>query len=333
MVEGLNSVNKTALKSASTEIHSPTPTIAYATKLGRMYNASIEGWLDSRYARKHRGRVQLIFTSPPFPLNRKKRYGNKQGEEYLRWLAGLAPRLKEMLTPDGSIVMELGNAWEPGEPVMSTLALKALLRFQEDGALKVCQQFICHNPARLPSPAQWVTVERIRLKDAYTNVWWMSPSSRPYASNREVLKPYSGAMQKLLEKRKYNAGLRPSEHSIGAESFLRDNRGAIPSNVLTFSNTASSDDYLAYCRQRGLDVHPARMPAGLADFFIRFLTRPGDLVLDPFGGSNTTGASAERLERRWVSVEPNLDYVAGSRGRLNGAIVRTAASNGRAPRR
>ena len=108
---------------------------------------------------------QLIFTSPPFPLNRKKRYGNKTGKEYLAWLHDLAPRLTELLTPNGSIVLELGNAWEPGIPVMSTLALEAFLDFKKAGRLNLCQQFICHNPARLPSPAQWVTVERIRVKD------------------------------------------------------------------------------------------------------------------------------------------------------------------------
>jgi hypothetical protein len=83
--------------------------------------------------------VQLIFTSPPFPLNHKKRYGNRTGDDYLEWLADLASPLKELLTEDGSIVMELGNAWVPGQPVMSTLALRALLRFLDAGQLHLCQ--------------------------------------------------------------------------------------------------------------------------------------------------------------------------------------------------
>jgi DNA modification methylase len=58
------------------------------------------------------------------------------------------------------------------------------------------------------------------------------------------------------------------------------------------------------------------MPAQLAEWFIKFLTQEGDLVLDPFGGSNTTGAVAEQLRRRWVVVEPVGEYIEGSRGRF-----------------
>lgn len=290
--------------------------VAYEAERGIMFRGTAEAVLQSSMAKKYRKKVQLIFTSPPFPLNRKKDYGNYQGEEYVKWLAEFAPLFKEYLTPTGSIVIELGNAWEPGKPVMSTLALKALLEFQERGKLHLCQQFICHNPARLPSPAQWVNVERIRLKDSYTHVWWMSPTDRPFADNTRVLKPYSDSMVKLLKTKKYNAGTRPSEHNVGATSFLRDNRGAIPSNVLTFTNTSSHDDYLEYCRRHGLKVHPARMPIGLPEFFIKFLSKSRNLVLDPFGGSNTTGAAAETLKRRWIAIEPRDDYIAASRGRF-----------------
>jgi len=196
------------------------------------------------------------------------------------------------------------------------LALRALLAFQEFAELKLCQQFICYNPARLPSPAQWVNVERVRVKDAFTHVWWMSPSTRPKANNRRVLQPYSQSMLDLLKAQKYNAGRRPSEHKIGETSFLKNNKGAIPSNVLTISNTRANDPYQKYCRRHRLPTHPARMQPELAEFFIKFLTNSGDLVLDPFAGSNTTGASAEKLKRKWISIELNEKYVKGSRGRF-----------------
>jgi site-specific DNA-methyltransferase (cytosine-N4-specific) len=281
-----------------------------------MYHGLAEDVLRSAHARKPRGKVQLILTSPPFPLNRKKKYGNRQGKEYIEWLAAFAPLFKEFLTDNGSIVIEMGNAWEAGEPVMSTLALEALLEFLKAGDFRLCQQFICHNPARLPTPAQWVNVERIRVKDSYTHIWWMSPTTRPKADNRRVLRPYSVSMLKLLRSKKYNAGQRPSEHNIGATSFLKNNNGAIPSNVLTFTNTYSNDPYLTYCKERNLPIHPARMPMKLATFFIKFLTEPGDLVLDPFAGSNTTGAVAEELKRRWIAIEPNHLYIQGSLGRF-----------------
>jgi site-specific DNA-methyltransferase (cytosine-N4-specific) len=295
--------------------------LEYETALGSMYRGRLEDFLASGLAKTYAGEVQLIFTSPPFPLNRKKRYGNRKGQEYLDWLWDFAAPLSELLAPDGSIVLELGNAWEPGEPVMSTLALRALLGFLDRGNFHLCQQFVCHNPARLPSPAQWVNVERIRVKDAYTHVWWMSPSPRPKANNKNVLQEYSHAMRKLLERGSYNAGARPSQHAIGETSFLQDNGGAIPSNVLTFTNTLSADPYRRYCKEQQLPVHPARMPSGLSEFFIKFLTDPKDLVFDPFAGSNTTGAAAESLDRLWLGTEPDEAYIAGSRGRFEGLLT------------
>jgi site-specific DNA-methyltransferase (cytosine-N4-specific) len=281
-----------------------------------MYLGKIEAFLASSVARRLRGTVDLIFTSPPFPLKRKKRYGNLDGEEYLRWLSELAPRLRRLLRDDGSLVIEVGNSWEPGSPTMSTLALESLLAFKKAGEFHLCQQFICNNPARLPSPAQWVNIERIRVKDSFTHVWWLSPSERPDASNTRVLAPYSDSMRALLKRQSYNSGRRDSGHDISETGFLTDNGGAIPGNVLSFSNTASGDRYRRYCREQNIRPHPAPMQAKLAEWFIRFLTQENSFVFDPFGGSNTTGAVAEGLKRRWVSVEPELEYIAGSVGRF-----------------
>ena len=300
--------------------------IAYRTARGIFFQGLAEDVLTSPKTKKYHGKVDLIFTSPPFPLNRKKKYGNFQGEEYINWLKELAPTFKKYLKPKGSIVMEVGNSWEPGQPVMSTLALRALLAFLETGKLHLCQQFIWNNPARLPIPAQWVNVERIRLKDSYTHLWWMSPTERPKANNRRVLTKYSDSMKKLLASKKYNAGKRPSEHHIGEKSFLKNNKGAIPSNVITLSNTQASSDYLDYCRNRSLEPHPARMPIGLPEFFIKFLTDRGGLILDPFGGSNTTGAAAENLRRKWLAIEPRKDYIRASKGRFKKTFSRRKKS-------
>jgi DNA modification methylase len=304
--------------------------IAYKTALGRLVLGKAEDVLQARrYADDLDKKVDLIFTSPPFPLNRKKKYGNEQGEAYVNWLAGFAPLFKKLLRPEGSIVLEMGNAWEPGRPVMSTLALKALLAFLERGGFTLCQQFVWYNPARLPSPAQWVNVERIRLKDAYTHLWWMALTDRPHADNRQVLKKYSSAMEQLLARQSYNTGKRPSEHHIGEKSFLKNNVGAIPSNLITLANTQASSDYLNYCRAHKMQPHPARMPSGLAEFFIKFLTKPKAQVLDPFAGSNTTGAAAEKLGRKWLAIEPEESYLLGSRGRFNGLAQKVWDANNR----
>lgn len=309
--------------------------VAYRTKRGRMLIGKIEDALGTRALSSLRGRANLIFTSPPFPLVRKKRYGNETGESYIRWLKDLAPQLCELLADDGSIVMEIGNSWEPGVPVMSTLGLEALLAFKKAGGLHLSQHIICHNPARLPSPAQWVNINRERLKDSFTHVWWMSKSEHPKADNRRVLLPYSSHMKGLLKSRKYNSGKRPSGHVISKRGFLTNHGGAIapnvidldenalqlPASLLKFSGTSSDAGYQQYCAKRGLEAHPARMQLGLAMFFIQFLTKPGDTVFDPFGGSNTSGYAAELLKRKWVSIEASPDYARGSKGRF----VRSAA--------
>ncbi|MEX2410630.1 MAG: site-specific DNA-methyltransferase [Candidatus Paceibacterota bacterium] len=290
--------------------------IAYTTDSGTFYHGTVERVLNSDKLESYRGKVNLIFTSPPFPLNRKKKYGNLQGQEYVDWFADLAILFKDYLTNDGSLVIELGNSWEPGKPVMSTLALKSLLAFLDRGDYCLCQQFVWYNTAKLPSPAQWVNIDRIRVKDSFTHIWWMSKTPYPKADNRKVLEEYSNSMKKLLKTKKYNGGRRPSEHVIGEDSFLVNNNGAIPSNVLVSSNTKSNTDYQQFCRDKGLTPHPARMPNEIPDFFIKLLTEEGDLVLDPFGGSNTTGQSAEKLNRKWISIEPELNYIKGSRGRF-----------------
>lgn len=304
----------------------PKPAPLYKTALGSLYCGTAEDTIKSKELDNLHGGIQLIFTSPPFPLNRKKNYGNMEGKKYVTWLSNLAAELVKFLKPDGSLVVELGNAWEKGQPTMSTLSIEALLAIKKKAKLHLCQEFICFNPARLPTPAQWVNVERIRVKDSFTRLWWLSPSPKPKADNKRILREYSDSMKKLLKNGTYNAGKRPSEHVIGEKSFLTDNKGAIPPNVffdsemlfnfLVMANTSATDPYQTYCRENGLESHPARMPSALAEFFIKFLTEENDYVLDPFGGSNTTGDAAERLSRRWVAIEARPDYAEASKGRF-----------------
>ncbi len=300
----------------------------YKTDLGQYYLGDSKKILSGTSFKSLKGKVQLIVTSPPFPLNKKKSYGNLEGDEYKAWFISLAKIYSDLLTDDGSIVIELGNSWEPERPVYSLMYLEALLGFVKNkkANLRLCQEFVCYNPSRLPSPAQWVTVNRLRTVDSFTHIWWMAKSDYPKANNQNVLRPYSASMENLLKNQTYNAGKRPSEHHISKTGFLKDNKGSIahnfiemepmdpsrklrlPSNAFSIANTHSNDFFLKTCRARNIKPHPARMPLELASFFIEFLTEPGDIVLDPFAGSNTTGFSAERLNRKWIGLEINEDY-------------------------
>lgn len=290
--------------------------LLYQTDKGKMYMGDCEKVIELYRNDSGMRKANLIFTSPPFPLNRAKRYGNMTGEEYLEWFSALAPLFCSILDDDGSIVIEIGNAWEKGMPVHSTLPIETLLKFKEKGKLYLCQEFIHYNPSALPAPIEWVNKKRVRVKDAFTRIWWLSKTSQPKADNRQILVEYSRQMQKLIDRKQYNAGRRPSEHVIGANSFAVDNGGAIPANVIIAANTSGKGAYFDYCKEHQLEVHPARMPKEVPEFFIKFLTRENDLVLDPFAGSNMTGAVAEQLNRFWMGIEINAAYAEGSKGRF-----------------
>jgi len=286
------------------------PSPRYKTDLGAAY----VGDASRLIKRVPDHSVNAIVTSPPYALTRKKSYGNPSQEEYVEWFLGFAPEFRRVLKPSGSLVIEIGGAWNRGSPTRSVYHFDLLVRLVKDAGFHLAQEFFWFNKARLPSPAAWVTVKRIRVKDAVTPIWWLSKSKKPRADNRRVLRPYGEDMQRLF-KVGYNRGRRPSGHVI-REGFTKDNGGSIPPNLIEVAHTSSRGRYLEYCEQRGYDPHPARFPEDVPEFFIKFLTKKGDLVLDPFAGSNTTGAVAERLGRRWTSFELDRSYVDASRGRF-----------------
>jgi site-specific DNA-methyltransferase (cytosine-N4-specific) len=222
----------------------------------------------------------------------------------------------QLLTKNGSLVVEIGNAWNKGTPTMSTLPIETLIAVSKSADLKICQQLIWHNPGKLPGPATWVNVKRERITDSFTHIWWYSKSEHPKANNRNVLTPYKEAMKNLIKNKKYNHGNRPSGHKISKTGFLSDNGGSIARSTLIYANTGFDTNYREWCKQKKVPQHPARMPIELAEFFIKFLTDKNDLVLDPFGGSCTTGKAAEKLGRNWICVEQNKEYLIGARGRF-----------------
>jgi DNA modification methylase len=277
---------------------------AYTTAWGNAYQGDALDLLPRLPADS----VALVLTSPPFALRRKKAYGNVAATEYVEWLWPFAQEIHRVLRADGSFVLDLGGAWNPGRGTRSLFQYELVLRLAS--IFHLAQEFYWYNPCKLPTPAEWVTIRRTRVKDAVNVLWWFSKTEEPQADNRRVLRPYSRSMRRLLRDG-YQPAMRPSQHEIGPH-FRRDNGGAIPPNLLEVPNTRSADTYIHRCRAAGLPVHPARFPPAIPDFFIRFLTQPGQLVLDPFAGSNVTGQVAEQHDRRWLSIEVNAEYVAGS---------------------
>lgn len=303
----------------------------YQTGLGKYYLGDVNSTLRSTILDEYQGKINLILTSPPFPLVKKKEYGNLEGQDYIEWMTETVQNSLKYLSEDGSLVIEIGNAWNLGEPTISTIPMEALLNIKKSTGLYLCQEIIVHNPSRLPSPVEWVNKKRNRLKDSWTRVWWFSKTPYPKATNLKVLKEYSNSMRSVLKNKKYNSGLRPSGHRVGEKSFLQNNGGAISPSFLNFaekylfnsfnssislSNSGQQSQYQKHCDKFGLKRHPARMQSTLVDFFIHFLTDENDIVMDVFAGSNTTGWRSEVLNRRWVSIEREWEYGMGSIGRF-----------------
>ena len=297
---------------------------AYSSELGTMwFGDSLDVLIDAPDSS-----VNAVITSPPFALTRAKSYGNEPEHLYIDWFMKFATEVHRILTEDGSFVIDLGGSWLPGSPTRSLYQYRLLLRLCDDLGFHLAEDFYWFNPAKLPGPREWVTKRRIRVKDSVNLVWWLSKSEHPKAHNSRVLVPYSKSMLQLIRKKTYNQGVRPSGHEVGG-GWEKDLGGAIPSNVvrsvdesthldnfLEIANTSSGDNYLKYCRDQGIPMHPARFPRALPEFFIRMLTQPGDIVFDPFAGSNMTGSIAEDLGRKWISCDTDLEFIRGSVGRF-----------------
>lgn len=257
--------------------------------------------------------VDLVITSPPFALQRKKEYGNKDQNEYVEWLSQFGKLVFQKLKPEGSFVLDLGGAYEKGVPIRSLDNFRVLIHFCDNLGFKLAEEFYWYNPSKLPSPIEWVNKRKLRAKDSVNTIWWFSKTDFPKANVSNVLTEYSDRMKKLLKNPEsfYKAKKRPSGHDIGT-GFGKNNGGAIPSNLIQISNSESNGQYLKGCKTVGIKGHPARFPAKLPEFFIRFLTDPGDLVVDIFAGSNTTGAVAEVEKRYWLAFEESKEYLAAS---------------------
>lgn len=257
--------------------------------------------------------VDLVLTSPPFALQRQKEYGNRDESEYVDWLLSFTSEVKRILKDTGSFVLDLGGAYLKGRPTRSLYNYRVLLRLCDEQGWNLAEEFFWFNPAKLPSPIEWVNKRKIRTKDAVNTIWWLAKSDFPKADVSQVLTPYSDRMKRLLQNgnKYYLPKKRPSGHDI-SDRFMEDKGGAIPSNLLQIPNTESNSQYLRFCQLVGIKGHPARFPKKLPEFFIQFLTEIGDTVLDIFAGSNTTGAAAESLGRKWVAFELERDYLAAS---------------------
>jgi DNA modification methylase len=269
------------------------------------------------------GSINLVVTSPPFGRHFKKEYGKADKAECVQSFLPFAEQVRRVLCEDGSFVLSIGGSYNQGTPTKSLYHFKLLIALVEQIGFHLAQECFWYNPAKMPTPAEWVTVRRIRIKESVEYVWWLSKSPFPKADNTRALKPYSNDMMRL-GKRGMRRMVRPSGNirptfdkaEVGGAIPPNVIEGDIPDSLLRFGN-AGNDKYALRCKEMGLKIHPARFSAALPQFFILMLTDPNDIVLDPFAGSNVTGAVAENMQRRWISVEREEEYLTASRFRFD----------------
>lgn len=272
------------------------------------------------------GSVNLVVTSPPYALHFKKEYGNEQKDSYVKWFLPFAREILRVLKDDGSFVLNIGGSYNKGTPTRSIYHFKLLIALVEDIGFYLAQECFWYNPAKMPVPAEWVTVRRVRVRDSVEYVWWLSKTPNPKASNLNVLKEYSEDMIRL-NRNGVRGTIRPSGHVIRHSFDKIAAGGSIPPNVteaefdvpetmMKMGNNAANDSYTMRCKEEGIKIHPARFPSLLPKFFIKLLTDPNDIVLDPFAGSLTAGAVAEQLDRRWLAGEAVEEYLRAGKFRF-----------------
>jgi DNA modification methylase len=267
-----------------------------------------------------KGSCQLVFSSPEYPLVKQKIYGNRSSAEWVDWMLRLCEGWRELLTPTGSIMLNVGPTWLPGKAQQSLHVERLLIKLEDELGLSLCQRLDWNSPNRLGA-LEWVGIRRIRVRSTVEPILWLSPDpNRAFASNRAVLTPYSKSMQRAIDNPHDGIKKRPSGYTFGPSSFV-DNGGAIPSSLITASNSDSGSAYRRAERAAGRTPHPATMPEAVSEFCVSLTTEKDDLVYEPFAGSATTPAVCERLERNWIASERSREFIRSAAIRFSSAGI------------
>jgi DNA modification methylase len=257
-----------------------------------------------------RGSVDLLMTSPPYPLLRPKEYGNLRACEWVDWMLSLFEAWCELLTPAGSIMLNVGPCWKPGVPAQQLHTERLLVCLEDQLGVHLLQRLDWHSPTKLPTPLSWVGVRRMRVTSSVEPLLWLSPNPKAKGNNLNVLRPYSVNGLRSIDKPR--TGRRPSGIQFGARSFV-DRGGSIPSSLISAAPSGAEETrYRKAMRDRGRNPHPAVLPAAVARFGILLATEPEDLVYDPFAGSGTVAIEAMKLGRRALAADRSREYLEGS---------------------
>jgi site-specific DNA-methyltransferase (cytosine-N4-specific) len=311
---GLWRVKSSARKDLS-EIEPTVAVVGFSTDLG----VAILGSCDHVFASMQE-EIHLAVLSPPYPIAKGRAYGAIEESRYVDWLLKTLEPVIRSLAPGASLCLNVTNDRFVHGPARSLYVERLVLALHDRLGLYKCDDLIWSVPNKSPGPMLYASLQRTQLNVGYEHVlWFTNDPLRLRADNRRVLQAHTERHMRLMLR---GGEGRTEAHSDGAhrlrqDSFARVTDGRIPRNVLTIGHTCVSQrDYKGYARSIGLPAHGAPFPLALTDFLVQFLTRPGDLVVDPMAGSFTSALSAERLGRRWIAVDLMLEYVFGAAWRF-----------------
>lgn len=301
-------------------LHEATPQtrlVAFSTTLGVAIWARCESVLAGLDQP-----ITACICSPPYLLRKARAYGGPADEEaYIDFICRALEPIVAHLAPGGSICLNLSNdCFVPGSPARSLYRERLLIRLCDRMGLHRMDSIIWANTSKPPGPVAWASKQRVQLNVGYEYIDWLTNDpSRITSDNRRVLEAHTRRHLALIAQggEQRDASYSDGAYRIHPGRFGNATEGRIPRNVLVRGHRcADAIQYREDARALGLPVHGARQPLSIPDFLIRFLTRAGDLVIDPFGGTATTAMAAERLGRRWLVIEAMLDYLRGAAERF-----------------
>ncbi len=259
------------------------------------------------------GQVDLIVTSPPYADARSQHYDSIHPDKFADWFLTFHEPCFNALTDRGSLVLNIKDKVVNG--VRHRYVWHTIEALCARGWHAI-DDYLWHKTN--PMPGYWPT----RLRDGWEYCFHLSKSPRPYFNPDAVRKPIGDWVSSRLARLGQNDLTR--HNSVNASGFGRNiskwvgKHTVLPSNVLSLPLVG---------KNKG---HPAVFPVDLPLFFINLLSPLGGLVVDPFGGSGTTGIAATAAGRRCVLIDNNPDYCELARRRLAEETV-APKTNGRYP--
>jgi DNA modification methylase len=238
--------------------------------------------------------IKLIYGSPPYP-NAERDYGVWKSSEYIDKMTPFLNAAVLKLRDDGFIVINVkANREKSTSKASSKRSLvveKLAILMEEEWGLSCVDIEIWVKENPVP------TGLRVACQDAYEQNLWFSKSPKWTINLDAIRRPYESHSIKTYEEYEY----KPRSNGL---TYVRKNKrikphpiGALPRNVISGGVSAK------------IGEHQATQPIYLPDKYIKATTEEGDLVVDPWMGSGTTGFAALSLKRKFIGFDIVDSYV------------------------